>query len=131
MGSNCKFAHSESEIRGAPDLSKTQLCVKFMNGRCFKDTCTYAHGEAELKKPPNFKKKICAWYRDGKCRNGDNCGFAHTLAEIQANVDPLGAGPGSSEKSLPPMFKAERTEDIGDTSTNVPSSQSMSEFDSE
>jgi hypothetical protein len=68
-------------------LAKTQLCKAFMNGNCSNPNCTYAHGEAELMKPPNFKKKLCHWHAKGQCRNGDKCGFAHSIREL---ADPPG-----------------------------------------
>jgi len=77
VGSNCEFAHSESEIRETPDLTKTQLCTKFMTGNCTKKNCSYAHGEAELVNRPSFKKQPCMSFGFGKCRNGNSCGFRH------------------------------------------------------
>merc|ERR1719378_641426 len=62
LGESCQFAHSASEIRAIPNLTKTQLCTKFMNGYCPNKNCNYAHGEAELVNPPNFKKKMCHWH---------------------------------------------------------------------
>lgn len=118
LGDSCHFAHSLSEVREAPNLAKTQLCTRFMNGRCSNDRCTYAHGEAELVKPPNFKKKMCTWYAQGRCRNGVNCGFAHTSAELRpaaSDPEPAGGKQGS-------RFDYE-------ASTDVPSSQSHAESD--
>jgi len=79
LGTSCQFAHSASEMRNAPNLAKTGLCKNFMNGNCELKNCTYAHGEAELVKPPSYKKKPCAWFKQGRCRNGSNCGFVHDL----------------------------------------------------
>jgi len=128
-GVSCRYAHHVSEIRSTPNLTKTQLCVKFMNGNCCNKACTYAHGEAELVKPPNFKKKMCAWFRDGNCRNGASCGFAHSRAECSTDV-PIGTRAKKSEFSGAPWRRAEASDD-GDTSasTDVPSSHSQVESD--
>jgi len=125
-GANCRFAHNASEIRSTPNLTKTQLCVKFMNGNCFNASCTYAHGEAELVKPPSFKKKMCAWYKDGRCRNGAKCGFAHSMAELDPGS--IEAGPPPTSLSQKPWGKKAFSDD-GDASTAVPSSESLVESD--
>jgi len=77
LGTRCGFAHCESEIQKLPDLAKTQLCTKFMNGNCTNTNCSFAHGEEELINRPGFKKKMCTWFAQGKCRNGSSCGFIH------------------------------------------------------
>lgn len=52
-GKDCQFAHSPSQIRAKPDLSRTSLCHDFMRKKSCKngDQCRYAHGEKELRKP--------------------------------------------------------------------------------
>jgi len=122
LGSNCQFAHSTSEIRKAPNLTKTQLCTNFMNGNCRNKHCNYAHGEAELVKPPSFKKKLCVWFKQGKCRNGVNCGFVHDMA--------LGGDdePPEEESDMKPWKKSAGCA-FDDASTDVPSSTSLVEFD--
>jgi hypothetical protein len=113
LGENCKFAHNVSEMREAPNLTKTQLCKAFMNGYCRNQNCNYAHGEAELVSPPNFKKKLCHWHAKGKCRNGHKCGFAHSISELAEGVN------------VPDMLKSmgyEREADW-DASTVAPSSR--------
>ncbi|CAK8996181.1 unnamed protein product [Durusdinium trenchii] len=49
-GSSCDFAHSDLELREAPNLVKTQLCFRFNSkGRCNKGSfCRFAHGLDEL-----------------------------------------------------------------------------------
>lgn len=115
LGDSCPYAHSASELREAPNLTKTQLCSRFMNGKCANANCNFAHGEAELVKPPNFKKKMCYWHTQGKCRNGSKCGFAHSFTEL---------APGSSD-----ACKMTGSEYDYDASTDVPSSKSLSEID--
>jgi len=89
LGSRCEFAHSESEIQKLPNLSKTQLCTKFMNGNCANTNCSFAHGEEELVNRPGFKKKMCVWFAQGKCRNGSSCGFIHDGVDNLHGVDNL------------------------------------------
>lgn len=129
LGTNCPFAHALSEIREAPNLTKTQLCTNFMKGCCRYDNCTYAHGEAELVNPPSYKKKMCHWYKMGSCRNGAKCGFVHSLSEIFPEGSssimpqkPRNVGP-------PPGLKAAGSEYDYEASTNVPSSTSLAETD--
>ena len=54
MGDDCNFAHSDSELRQAPDLVATKLCYQFSNkGQCSKGAaCTFAHGKKELREAP-------------------------------------------------------------------------------
>merc|ERR1719387_761572 len=119
LGSSCKFAHSASEIRNAPNLHKTGLCANFMKGNCNKENCTFAHGEAELVKPPSFKKAMCIWYRQGKCRNGSSCGFIHDLSELRGAAEQA---PEVQEKPWHRQKPASAVEvDDDDASTDVPS----------
>lgn len=103
QGTSCPFAHHPDELKKMPNLAKTQLCTAFMRGVCTNKNCNFAHGEQELIKPPSFKKKLCVWYKQGKCRNGNACGFIH-------------------DEALP--GKSARRADDDDASTIVPSSQS-------
>lgn len=54
MGDTCNFAHSDDELRHAPDLVATKLCYQFSSkGKCSKGaTCTFAHGALELRPSP-------------------------------------------------------------------------------
>lgn len=97
-GSDCVFAHDPSELRGTPDLKKTQMCTKFLEGLCKNPNCDFAHGEEELRQRPNLKKKLCTWFRQGKCRNGADCGFAHGPEQLRAFAPP----PGLSLDGPPP-----------------------------
>lgn len=83
FGKSCAFAHSLSEMNGAPDFGKTQLCKAFSEGGCEDLYCNFAHGLAELRSTSMcFKKKICIWFEKGKCRHGAQCRFAHGMAEL-------------------------------------------------
>mmetsp|Transcript_30150 Transcript_30150/g.48370 ORF Transcript_30150/g.48370 Transcript_30150/m.48370 type:complete len:234 (+) Transcript_30150:179-880(+) len=52
-GAGCTFAHSASDLRPKPDLSRTSLCRTFMKaGLCTAgEECMFAHGRAELRRP--------------------------------------------------------------------------------
>jgi hypothetical protein len=135
-GSSCQFAHCASEIQKAPNLAKTQLCTKFMNGTCTNKNCTYAHGQAELVMPPSYKKKACTWFMQGKCRNGIKCGFAHDISELRAEASPdnhpdefIKTTTSEASVSPPPGLSLIGSEDECDSSTDVPSPGSQSECD--
>eukprot|EP00442_Polarella_glacialis_P028714 CAMPEP_0115096520 /NCGR_PEP_ID=MMETSP0227-20121206/29779_1 /TAXON_ID=89957 /ORGANISM="Polarella glacialis, Strain CCMP 1383" /LENGTH=225 /DNA_ID=CAMNT_0002490283 /DNA_START=103 /DNA_END=781 /DNA_ORIENTATION=- len=52
-GASCTYAHSASDLRPKPDLSRTSLCRTFMRaGLCTAgEECMFAHGRAELRRP--------------------------------------------------------------------------------
>jgi len=52
-GASCTYAHSASDLRPKPDLSRTSLCRTFMKaGLCTAgEECMFAHGRAELRRP--------------------------------------------------------------------------------
>ncbi|CAJ1342367.1 unnamed protein product, partial [Effrenium voratum] len=69
------------------------------------DNCPYAHSEEDLRSTDFFyKKRLCLWHQKGRCRNGEQCRFAHGNAELRAHthmrqqksVDALNAGSQSS-----------------------------------
>lgn len=133
-GSSCQFAHCVSEIQKAPNLAKTQLCTKFMNGTCTNRKCSYAHGQAELVMPPSYKKKACTWFMQGKCRNGIKCGFAHDISELRAEASPdihpdefIKKKTSEVSVSPPPGLSMIGSDDGYDSSTDVPSPGSQSE----
>lgn len=93
FGSECAFAHDEKELQDAPDLRKTRLCQRFIDGFCDDVKCSFAHGEGELRSTDLFfKKTICIWNEKGKCRAGDQCRFAHGAEELRGPL-PAGAPP--------------------------------------
>lgn len=124
QGTSCPFAHNASEIRTVPNLVKTQLCTAFMRGVCKNKNCNYAHGEEELIKLPNFKKKLCVWFKQGKCRNGAACGFVHDLAEYEGEGEPPMAVFPTVPKILLPAKSGKSARFDDDASTVVPSSRS-------
>lgn len=51
---NCSFAHSNCEIRVAPDLTKTKVCTNWKLGSCqHGDACRFAHGAHDLRQHPD------------------------------------------------------------------------------
>ncbi|KAF4669887.1 hypothetical protein FOL47_002318 [Perkinsus chesapeaki] len=53
QGDRCSFAHSESELRSLPNLTKTAICYEQVYGKCGcknGSRCKYAHSEEELRK---------------------------------------------------------------------------------
>jgi hypothetical protein len=47
-----------------------------------------------------YKKTLCMWHEKGKCRNGDQCRFAHGVEEIRLSVeDYAGIGDQSDSSS--------------------------------
>eukprot|EP00929_Paragymnodinium_shiwhaense_P033128 TRINITY_DN18249_c0_g2_i2.p1 TRINITY_DN18249_c0_g2~~TRINITY_DN18249_c0_g2_i2.p1 ORF type:complete len:187 (-),score=18.31 TRINITY_DN18249_c0_g2_i2:322-882(-) len=53
QGERCTFAHSEEELRAAPDLSNTRTCRLHLAGRCEAGAaCRFAHGDSALRMLP-------------------------------------------------------------------------------
>ncbi|CAE8582503.1 unnamed protein product, partial [Polarella glacialis] len=52
-GASCTYAHSASDLRPKPDLSRTSLCRTLMKaGLCTAgEECMYVHGRAKLRRP--------------------------------------------------------------------------------
>jgi hypothetical protein len=48
---------------------------------------------------PCYKKKLCMWFQDGLCRNGETCHFAHGAEELRAATS--GSLPNCSSSSTP------------------------------
>jgi len=49
-GIKCSFAHAWDEVRQAPDLSKTKICILWKKGMCHDINCSYAHGADQLRR---------------------------------------------------------------------------------
>lgn len=82
--SQCRFAHSQNELRSPPDLTKTSMCRAFARGRCRDPTCKFAHGEKELRVTPSvYKTQICHYFQQGNCKKGDFCRHAHRAEELR------------------------------------------------
>jgi len=72
-GQDCPYAHDESEIQHAPDLTKTALCEAFAKGQCNKpsDKCQFAHGPEELRTTEAFSSSQLCSKRLGGAKDGD------------------------------------------------------------
>jgi Zinc finger C-x8-C-x5-C-x3-H type (and similar)/RNA-binding, Nab2-type zinc finger len=83
----CSYAHDRSELKSAPDLTKTRMCPLLEN--CPKQNlCPYAHTHDELKHTDQFfKSRLCKFFeKTGKCTLGDNCRFAHGEHQLHKPV---------------------------------------------
>ena len=88
-GDKCKFAHSETDKREKPVLTKTQICKAWQAGACPVpvESCLYAHGRRDLHPlNPHAFTVMCAYFEKGECRRGENCHFAHHESELKASV---------------------------------------------
>jgi hypothetical protein len=104
-GDECAFAHNCTELQVMPDLRKTRVCKAFLEDGCSDPDCTFAHGEEELISTGLFhKKSLCKWNEKGKCRNGDQCRFAHGAVELRGDVVASAAAVKASP--TPPAAKA-------------------------
>eukprot|EP01017_Pseudomicrothorax_dubius_P013159 TRINITY_DN15691_c0_g1_i1.p1 TRINITY_DN15691_c0_g1~~TRINITY_DN15691_c0_g1_i1.p1 ORF type:complete len:143 (+),score=21.35 TRINITY_DN15691_c0_g1_i1:229-657(+) len=84
-GRDCKYAHSELELREPPNLLKTKLCPDYGKGMCqLGDKCRFAHGFDELRSTPDvYKTALCFAWKNGKCKAGERCRFAHGEEELR------------------------------------------------
>lgn len=80
-GSECDFAHGESELLAQPSLYKTRMCPNIKT--CSKENCTYAHSHEEVRYTATTKTKMCMWHSVGQCCNGEACHFAHSKEELR------------------------------------------------
>lgn len=95
-GTECAFAHSCVELQVTPDLRKTRICKAFLEGKCMDPGCDFAHGEEELISTGLFhKKSLCKWNEKGRCRNGDQCRFAHGTSELRGDMSAAKTRPSS------------------------------------
>lgn len=91
MGSDCRFAHSDEELKPLPDLSRTRFCqVLLQTGRCNTENCTYAHSADELVTDSCHKTKLCRFWQAGQCGNGEKCRFAHSADELKKSARVMG-----------------------------------------
>eukprot|EP01055_Gregarina_sp_Pseudo9_P005738 Gregarina_sp_Pseudo_9__5737@NODE_838_length_2145_cov_89_155271_g786_i0_p1_GENE_NODE_838_length_2145_cov_89_155271_g786_i0NODE_838_length_2145_cov_89_155271_g786_i0_p1_ORF_typecomplete_len319_score37_14zfCCCH/PF00642_24/1_8e03zfCCCH/PF00642_24/9_8e08zfCCCH/PF00642_24/0_0083zfCCCH/PF00642_24/3_4e06zfCCCH_3/PF15663_5/7_1e11zfCCCH_3/PF15663_5/0_0096Torus/PF16131_5/4_3e05Torus/PF16131_5/1_1e02Torus/PF16131_5/0_025zf_CCCH_4/PF18345_1/4_8e03zf_CCCH_4/PF18345_1/0_00024zf_CCCH_4/PF18345_1/1_3e02zf_CCCH_4 len=83
-GTACSYAHSDEELRPAPDLIKTRLCQDWINGACNSRSCKFAHGRHELRFTHDYyKTKICHFWQQGGCTKGALCRHAHGAEELR------------------------------------------------
>merc|ERR1719453_1608762 len=103
---NCRYAHSNMELRSAPNLQKTKLCRAFLAGGCNDENCFFAHGEVDLRVTEGiYKTQICNFFERGYCKKGDRCNHAHGASDLRpatpstAATTPLGKTSPSSRGS--------------------------------
>lgn len=102
---NCRYAHSATELRCAPNLQKTKLCRAFLSGGCNDENCFFAHGETDLRVTEGiYKTQICNFFERGYCKKGDRCNHAHGAQDLRPTVPaattPLGkTSPSSTGES--------------------------------
>lgn len=112
-GSSCRFAHGEEELIKQPDLSKTRMCPDMLAGGCTNPNCHHAHRLDEIK-ATNFcyKTTQCMWYASGRCRNGNQCHFAHGEADRDTWLDKNKVSPNQEKGKQKQLQQQQRqTED--------------------
>eukprot|EP00917_Polyrhabdina_sp_WS-2016_P025852 GHVP01055582.1.p1 GENE.GHVP01055582.1~~GHVP01055582.1.p1 ORF type:complete len:138 (+),score=13.63 GHVP01055582.1:68-481(+) len=84
-GEDCKFAHSEVELRNRPNLERTSMCKNMEN--CRSENCKFAHDASELRATADvWKTKLCHMHSRGKCSHGMTCRHAHGRQDIRAHI---------------------------------------------
>lgn len=84
--SDCRYAHSQAELRSQPNLEKTKLCKTFVqDGYCNDgENCGFAHGEGELRVTDGiYKTQMCHFFERGRCLKGDRCNHAHGKEDLR------------------------------------------------
>merc|ERR1719424_68305 len=84
--SDCRYAHSNAELRIQPNLEKTKLCKSFVqDGYCnIGENCGFAHGEVELRVTEGiYKTQICHFFERGRCLKGERCNHAHGKEDMR------------------------------------------------
>lgn len=102
---NCRYAHSQSELRLPPNLQKTKLCRAFLADGCTDENCFFAHGETDLRVTEGiYKTQICNFFERGYCKKADRCNHAHGLSDLRppsaVATTPMGKTSPSSAGAL-------------------------------
>mmetsp|Transcript_152584 Transcript_152584/g.370351 ORF Transcript_152584/g.370351 Transcript_152584/m.370351 type:complete len:258 (+) Transcript_152584:91-864(+) len=100
-GSNCCFAHGESELRIAPDLTKTSLCQDWIDRRCplTAEACQFAHGWSDMHTTLAFVEYGARQSKKGTSQTSSSCEASTANGEIGNVV----------ETPLPPSRPQRRT----------------------
>lgn len=83
---DCRYAHSQAELRQQPNLEKTKLCKTYaQHGYCNDgENCGFAHGETELRVTEGiYKTQMCHFFERGRCLKGDRCNHAHGKEDLR------------------------------------------------
>lgn len=110
QSTNCRYAHSASELRHQPNLHKTKMCRAFLlDGKCPDvESCSFAHSESELRVTDGiYKTQMCHFFERGRCLKGDRCNHAHGPDDLRKS---LGATPASASSSAGPAAAREHGE---------------------
>lgn len=81
-GEQCRYAHTENELRPMVDFTMSAICRVVMQGyACNNINCRYAHTHMELRQIPDVLKTVpCKFYtRKGTCSMGTKCRFVHSV----------------------------------------------------
>ncbi|CEM09989.1 unnamed protein product [Vitrella brassicaformis CCMP3155] len=133
-GDSCFYAHSASELRSMPNLTKTRLCKEFLMGRCPlpAEECKFAHGESDLRGTDDyFKTGICKFWKEGRCPlAADQCRHAHGEHELRerhyrrTELEKRAAAEGRDVKELIGEARRRRKNSNASTATNTTSASS-------
>mmetsp|Transcript_120285 Transcript_120285/g.351480 ORF Transcript_120285/g.351480 Transcript_120285/m.351480 type:complete len:263 (-) Transcript_120285:379-1167(-) len=88
-GSNCCFAHGESELRIAPDLTKTSLCQDWIDRRCplTAEACQFAHGWSDMNTTPAFVEYGARQSKKSASSTTSCCEVSSSKGEIGSMVE--------------------------------------------
>mmetsp|Transcript_51118 Transcript_51118/g.118815 ORF Transcript_51118/g.118815 Transcript_51118/m.118815 type:complete len:441 (+) Transcript_51118:59-1381(+) len=107
-GTDCPFAHSQSELTIAPDLTKTTLCEAWLAGQCqlTAEQCQYAHGEGELRVTPVFGTSSLCKRRTSKEAGAPNADEEEPVQHFPLSVGLQGAPswryvPATADEAVP------------------------------
>jgi len=86
---DCRYAHSEDELRPPPNLHKTKMCRAFMQGNCTDENCVFAHGDGDLRVTQGiYKTQMCNFFERGYCKKGERCNHAHGSIDLRPPRKP-------------------------------------------
>eukprot|EP00921_Rhytidocystis_pertsovi_P026275 GHVQ01042376.1.p1 GENE.GHVQ01042376.1~~GHVQ01042376.1.p1 ORF type:complete len:595 (-),score=119.83 GHVQ01042376.1:1033-2817(-) len=121
-GRLCHFAHSQEEIRDAPDLSCTSLCPNIKkSGNCNANSCKYAHTSGELRATGEmFRTALCVKWLVGRCNAGANCRHAHGTSELRQEISDISPDEGTLHKyaSMPCLTEPSSTAPVKSSLSN-------------
>lgn len=79
----CYYKNAEYSFSNNQTERKSIPCRFFMKGDCVRADCPYLH-ERDPSRKQKFKTELCANFsKDGFCKFGDTCTFAHGSHELR------------------------------------------------